>query len=491
MNTILVLAPILFPILAGILISIIKLNSNKGRQSYLISVVGLNSILVILSSLTMQGETIKLFSVMRNSSITLRIDLLSQLFAILVSAIWLLVTLYTFKYIEHEKNENRYYTFYLMTLGAVIGVAYSANILTLYLFFEVMTLASVPLVMHVLEKENIKAAAAYLTYSILGASLGLMASFFFSAYQNTDIFTPGGILSFDKLSGKEGLILGVTFLAIIGFSAKAGMMPFHVWLPKAHPVAPAPASAILSGIITKCGIIAVIRVVYYIVGPDFLRGTWVQYSVIGLALTTIFVGSMLAFKEKILKKRLAYSSVSQLSYILFGVMLLTLDGFSGALLQMLFHAVAKTVLFLCVGAIIFMTHKTRVDELSGMGKKMPIVMWCFAIAAISLVGIPPLGGFVSKWYLMTGAMVEGLGIIAYLGPVVLLISALLTAGYLFPIIQQAFFFQTDKQNDLMEKEEVSKFMTIPLIILTAGLIVFGVFSTQIMQVINRIANTIM
>ena len=191
----------------------------------------------------------------------------------------------------------------------------------------------------------------------------------------THLFTPGGILDGSKLAGHEALMLVVVFLVIIGFGSKAGMFPLHGWLPTAHPVAPAPASAVRSGVIAKAGVLGIIRVVFYTVGADFIRGSWVQYAWMALTLITIFMGSMMAYKEKVLKKRLAYSTVSQVSYVLFGLSTLTTAGVLGGLMHMLYHAVIKSTLFMTAGSIIYKTGKKMVSELTAIGKQMPVVMW--------------------------------------------------------------------------------------------------------------------
>ena len=266
------------------------------------------------------------------------------------------------------------------------------------------------------------------------------------------------------------MLLVVYCLMIVGFGAKAGMMPMQSWLPAAHPVAPAPASAVLSGVITKGGIIAVIRVTYYMFGPEFLAGSWPQYVLLTLALVTVFVGSMLAYREKQLKRRLAYSTVSQVSYVLFGLMLLTEEGVQASLLQLVFHALAKDTLFLAAGAVIFSTNLTRVDQLRGIGRRMPMTMWCFTLAALSLIGIPPLAGFVSKWYLLDAGLEAPLQAFGIAGLVVLVVSALLTAGYLLPIVTNGFFPGRDF---ITERREVGPEMTWPMIAFCAALVLLG------------------
>ena len=268
------------------------------------------------------------------------------------------------------------------------------------------------------------------------------------------------------------------------------MFPLHAWLPTAHPVAPSPASAVLSGIITKGGVIALIRVTYYLFGAEFLRGSWAQYAILTLAIITIFMGSMLAYKEKLLKKRLAYSTVSNVSYVVFGLMLLSPAGFMGALLQVVFHAVAKNILFLCAGAIIYKTGKTFVYEYRGLGKEMPIVMWTFALASLSLIGIPPTSGFVSKWYLAQGGLAPQVGALGITGVAILMVSALLTAGYLLPIIADAFFPGKDFDYGSMQKKEPNYLMTVPLVLLSIAVVMFGVLPGPLMETITNIGGMI-
>ena len=245
------------------------------------------------------------------------------------------------------------------------------------MFFELMTLITLPLVLHNATPAARRAGFKYLGYSVFGAGMALAGYFFIAYYLTVPDFQPGGAIDLTRAAEHRPMLLVVYCLMIVGFGAKAGMMPMQSWLPAAHPVAPAPASAVLSGVITKGGIIAVIRVTYYMFGPEFLAGSWPQYVLLTLALATVFVGSMLAYREKQLKRRLAYSTVSQVSYVLFGLMLLTEEGVQASLLQLVFHALAKDTLFLGAGAVIFSTNLTRVDQLRGIGRRMPVTMWCF------------------------------------------------------------------------------------------------------------------
>ncbi len=339
-----------------------------------------------------------------------------------------------------------------------------------------MTLSSLPLVLHTLTHDAVMAGLKYLFYSVAGAFLALFGIFYLYAHGAGLPFCEGGYLMvLDAYSGSGKMTLLVLMLMIVGFGTKAGMFPLHGWLPTAHPVAPAPASAVLSGIITKSGVLAIIRVVFYAVGADVLRGSWVQYTWMTLALITVFMGSMMAYKEQVLKKRLAYSTVSQVSYILFGLSVLNQDGMVGALSHFVFHSVVKDCLFLVAGVIIYKTGKKTVKELTGIGKEMPITMWCFTLVSITLVGIPPTSGFISKWYLAEGSLQTGIGGYAWFGPMVLLLSAMLTAGYLLPISIQSFFPGEGYHYQELRKKEPNLLMLIPMLLFTAAAVVFGMF----------------
>ena len=334
------------------------------------------------------------------------------------------------------------------------------------------------------------AALKYLFYSMCGAYLGLFGIFFLYRYCDTLTFTAGGTLNRILAQGNQEILLAAVFVMLIGFGAKAGMFPLHAWLPAAHPVAPAPASAALSGIIVKSGVLAIIRVVYYIVGTDFIRGTWVQTAWIVLTLITIFMGSMLAYGEPVFKKRLAYSTVSQISYVLFGLALLTPTAMEGALLHTVFHAFVKCALFLTAGIFIFQTGKTRVEEYRGIGRKMPVTLWCYTFASLALIGIPPASGFISKWYLAEGALQAEVGIFRWIGPVILLLSALLTAGYLLPVAMNGFFPGKELREEA-DKQEPHAAMLIPLIVLATLALVLGIWPNPLIEYVRRIAVAVM
>ena len=481
---VMILLPILLPIIGAFIVYAFKDKQRLIKNICLTIFVSLTVVFAIINCF-IDTSVLDLLKITDSLTLTYKIDKLSKFFSVIISFVWLVVTIFTFEYIKHEKNENRFYTFSLTTLAMLISLSYSANLVTMYLSFEMITLLSMPLVLHSLTKESINAAKKYLFYSIAGAFLALFGIFYLANYTNNSLFgSYGGLEIFQEgnFVGNKNLAHVAIFLLIVGFATKAGMFPMHGWLPTAHPVAPSPASAALSGIITKAGIIAIIRVVYYVVGPTFISGTWVQITWLVLATLTVFMGSFMAYIEKVFKKRLAYSSVSQLSYILVGLALLNNVSFTGSLIHIVAHMLIKVCLFLFAGEVIYKFNYHKVDELKGIGKIMPISTWCYTIASCGLIGIPLTAGFVSKWYLASGAVSSSLSVFSWLIPVVLLISAILTAGYLIPITLNGFFVGEEKY----EKNEAKPLMYIPMLILAILIIVIGIFNQPLLDIISNI-----
>ena len=482
----LTLMPVLFPIITGF--ALFSRPIFEDRHIYVGVMTFINAGITFLAALFSDGNLIVLWRITSSLSIAFRMDSPARAFSCLVAFIWPLVTLYAFEYLKRRPPVDRFYAFFLSTFGILIGVACAGNLLTLYLFYELMTFMTLPLVMHSQQREAIRATVKYLLYSLVGAALALGGFFFFHVYGVSMEFTPGGFLDIAKITSENNkdMILTITFLTLMGFGAKAGLVPLHAWLPTAHPVAPTPASAVLSGLITKAGVIAMFRVIYYVVGDDFLRGTWVQTAIICISLLTIFTGSMMAFTEKHLKKRIAWSSVSQVSYVVFAMMLLNPDGIRGAVLQIAAHAMSKSCLFLSAGVVIYFTLQGAnyhyADQLRGVGKELPVTMTCFTLASISLIGLPISGGFTAKWFMASGAL--QLGQLGIFGIIILMISALLTAGYLLPIITDAFFPGEDYNYSTVIPFHLPIGMRIALLLLGAGAIFTGLFAGSIIDFVN-------
>lgn len=437
-----------------------------------------------------------LFHLMDNIPVSFHVDSVGRLFAGVTSVIWLAAGFYAFLYMKRQGEEKRFFGFYLLVYGILLSLDFAGNLVTMYVFYEFMTLSAMPLILHNGSKEAIMAALKYLFYSMCGAYCALFGIYFLFQYCDTLTFTAGGTLN-QALAAENGGILQIAvFLMLIGFGAKAGMFPLHSWLTAAHPAAPAPASAVLSAIIVKGGVLAVIRTIYYVAGPDVIRGTWVQTVWMSLTLLTIFMGSMLAYREKVFKKRLAYSTISQVSYILFGLSLLDPVGMTGALLHVVFHAGVKCALFLTAGIFIFRTGKTHVEEYTGIGKSMPVTLWCYTFASLALIGIPPFSGFTSKWYLAQGALQSNTGIFRTAGPVVLLLSALLTAGYLLPVTIKGFlpgenFALQERREPADCRREKPDIMSVSLLMLTILTVLIGLWPGPLIQYAAEIAAAVM
>lgn len=483
----LLLLQVLFPVAAGCLLFVLcRHNDKKVKHGYIISVLALEVILVILSCAAKE-TVVECFHLTSEIRILFSNDGLSKLFGTLVSLVWLLVGIYSFRYLKDSRKPVMFYGFYLIALGVLQGIGLAGNLVTFYLCYEWMTLMTVPLVFYNRTTESIRAARKYFFYSIAGASMCL-AGIFLLAGNAEGLLFAGDALNADA-NPTEVLLAGV--LLVIGFGTKAGMFPMHGWLPTAHPVAPAPASAVLSGIITKAGVLGIIRSLYYVVGMEYFAGTYVQKVFLTLTLITVFMGSMLAYKEKVLKKRMAYSTVSQVSYVLFGLALFSPAGLAAALLHMVFHSVIKNTLFLFAGTVIHETGEERVEGLCGLGKKMPVTFWSFTFAALALVGIPPMSGFVSKWYLAKGALAAQVGVFSYLGPAVLLVSALLTAGYLLSITADGFFPGKDFVLPTPEPKEAGLSMLLPQGIFALSTLLLGLCASPLYQFVSKIGETLL
>lgn len=333
-------------LLLPLALAALSLIRNDRARTVILSVGQALLLALLIAACTLGDTATPVWHMTADLTFSLRLDGLGRFFCLLTAVCWLLTIPYAAVYMTHEGHHPRFYVFLMLTEAAVLGAALAADLVTLYLFYELTTLLSFPLVLHTQRPKALLGAVKYLYYSVCGGFIALFGVVLL-AQQSSLAFVRGGY--FQTLSPT---LLAASFLMLLGFGAKAGLYPLHNWLPSAHPVAPAPAHALLSGIIAKVGAIAAIRVIYFTVGAEALRGTWVQTVCIALTLVTIFMGSFMGCTENGLKKRLAYSSISQISYVLLGVFLMTPVGLLGGLLQLLFHALAKIGVFQSAGSII-------------------------------------------------------------------------------------------------------------------------------------------
>lgn len=493
----LILLPIFIPMVMGVILLVCKRLSSAKALGVFGAMAGVFTLAAMLL-VSLQGEpSLRVFTMAGGLSIYFHVDGISKLFGILGCFLWILVSIYSISYFEGSAHLRRYYTFFLFALGVIMALCEAGSVITFYLCFELMTMLTFPVVLHEQTQEAIMGAFKYIFFSVCGAMTALAGIFFLYQYTDGLDFAAGGIINADLMAGHEQVVLIATMLTIIGFGAKAGMFPLHAWLPVAHPVAPAPASALLSGFIAKCGVLAISRMVFYVAGADTIYGTWVQYTWMILSLATIFMGSMLAYREKILKKRLAYSTVSQISYILFGLSTLNGYGLLGGYMHVIFHALVKAALFLFAGVVIHQTGKTRVADMDGLGRHMPVTYACFTLVSITLTGIPPTSAFMSKLYLCRGALNTSIPWIYYTGIAVLMISALLTAGYLLSITIKGYYYpavcEFHPHQGIAEGEEPvaakkkrsflepGSCMLVPVIILTVLAIGLGLYVQPLME----------
>lgn len=409
-----------------------------------------------------------LFEIAPGVRLALRADPFGVFFALVASGLWILTSFYSIGYVRglDDKKQARYFACFAVCLSATIGVAFAANILTFIVFYEILTVATYPLVIHNETPVAIRAGRKYLAYT-LTAGLFLIAAavMIFNATGTLD-FRAGGMAGLGDVSGGTLRALFVLFMAGVG--VKASVMPLHGWLPTAM-AAPTPVSALLHAVaVVKSGVFGVIRVVGFVFGPALMREFGFAGGLAVFAAATILLASIIAFRQDNLKRRLAYSTVGHLSYIVLGAALLSSGALTGSVLHLAFHATMKITLFFCAGAIYVNLHRENISELDGVGRVMPWTMGAFAAGAVGLSGVPPLNGFVSKWWLGWGAVEAGL----VLPLLVLALSGLLNAGYLLPIVRRAFF---KPGKGLEGKGEASVFMVAPLVLTAALSIVFGLF----------------
>ena len=481
-----ILAVILLPIITGVLLPVLPFQSKKQRDLFNEIIVVINTIMVWYLILNRPADPFTVVNYTGDLSITFEIDGLGMVFGGLVATLWPLATLYAFEYMTKEERESVFFMFYTMTYGVTLGIAFAGNLLTMYFFYELLTLVTVPLVMHTLTREAILASRKYLYYSLGGAAFAFIGMIFVIIYGDTLSFTYGGVLNLAKIGDRTNILLLIYVMAFMGFGVKAAICPFNSWLPEAG-VAPTPVTALLHAVaVVKSGAFATMRLTYYCFGVDFLRGTWAQKLLMAIVLITILYGSGQALRETHIKRRLAFSTISNLSYILFGVVIMTPLGLVGALSHMVFHAVMKIASFFCAGAIMHETERHYIHELDGLGYKMPGVFTVFTFSSLALMGVPGLCGFISKWNLAQAAVSSG-NAEAYIGIAVLMVSALLTAIYMMTIVIRAFFPGNGFDYTALEGiKDPNWKMMVPLYIFVAGMILFGLFSQPIVDLFGKI-----
>lgn len=479
----LILLPTVAAFILGAGVLKYDLEDIKKLNRYAVTATVMVALTAAVTLVSMSGESVTLFRFNDMLKIDFRVDGLSTVFGAMVSFLWPLAVVYATEYMKHEGKQKKFFTFYIMTFGVTLAIAFSANMLTLYLCYEMLTFITLPLVMHTTDERSAYAGGKYLVYSVGGASLAFVGMMIVLLNGGSLEFTYGGIGTLES----NTTILFAYLLMFAGFGVKAAIFPLHGWLPGAS-VAPTTVTALLHAVaVVKAGVFAIMRATYYLFGTQLLAGTWAQDIVMSIAIVTICFGSWMALRSKHFKRRLAYSTVSQLSYILLGVTIMTPAGFAGALSHMVFHALMKIVLFYTAGSVLYMNHKEYIRDIEGYGQKMPKTFFCFTVCSLALIGVPPLAGFFSKFSIATAAAELG-SRIGFAGICALMFSALFTAMYLLQIVVLAYLPHKDfDYGKLIKVKEAPKAMTMPVVVITAVMVVLSLLSSPLFSFFELIA----
>jgi multicomponent Na+:H+ antiporter subunit D len=435
-SSLLPLFVVLIPFIGSIIIYFSKKSENV-RETWTFLVAALNLVLLLkMAQWILAGNvyTFHIAEVLPGLPLFFKIDGFGMLFACVAGSLWIVTSLYSIGYMRplKEHAQNRYFASFSLAISATMGVAFSGNILTMYLFYEILSLSTYPLVTHHQDAEARGGGRKYLTF-LLSTSIGFALPAMIITYLNTGTLSFSNAGIFNQTTDPTLLIV-LLLLFLFGF-AKSGIMPFHVWLPGAM-VAPTPVSALLHAVaVVKVGVFCVLRILTGVFGIELLSTTSLSTIVCVIASFTVIVSSLIALTQDNLKRRLAFSTVGQLSYIVLGAGIATTFGVVGSMTHIAMHAFGKITLFFCAGAIYVATGKKYISQMVGLGRQMPITMIAFLVGSMSIIGLPLTGGIISKWYMILGAMdAEKMWIL-----VIYLISSLLNAAYFLPIVYNAFF----------------------------------------------------
>ncbi len=433
-----------------------------------------------------QGQTIAVhwWELLPGLQISFEIEPLGMLFALIASFLWPVTTVYAIGYMRshNEQNQTRFYTCFAVAIASVMGIAFASNLFTLFIFYEILTLSTYPLVTHAGTDKAKQGGRIYLgillSTSIVFLLLAIVSTWFVAG---TLDFKQGGVFDASVDKGVVGIIL-VLFIFGIG---KAAIMPFHRWLPAAM-VAPTPVSALLHAVaVVKAGVFSVLKICVFIFGIDLLAVLPSTQFLLYLAAATVLLASLVAMRQDNLKARLAYSTVSQLGYVTIGALLATSAGVLGSSMHIAMHAFGKITLFFCAGAILVAAHKSKISEMRGLGLQMPITMAAFFIASLSIIGVPPTGGTWSKWYLLLGALNTEQTIIM----LTLMLSSLLNIAYLLPIPLHGFFSKDPAGNHATGMKEAPLPSLIAISITTVGCLVLFVYPQPLFELASAILET--
>ncbi len=487
METVISVRPLLAVLVSSVAtILIIYSGRNPNRREFWTILAGVIkfSIVVSMFPLIMSGHDIEytVFRILPGVALAFRVDALGLLFAASASFLWICTSVYAIGYMRSLKEhaQTRFYACFALALSAALGVAFARNLFTLFFFYEMLSIVTYPLIIHNESKDAWEAGKKYAIYLIGTAGVFFLPAMLLTySLTGTLEFSGSGLFSSDT---NHALLIAIYILFVAGL-AKAGIMPFHNWLPTAM-IAPTPVSALLHAVaVVNVGAFSVIRIILYVFGKGMMHDLHLGIATAAYVSITILMASVYAFTQDNLKMRLAYSTISQLSYMILGVALLSPDGITGGTIHIVMHAFSKITLFFCAGAIYVASGKTCISQMAGIGKRMPYTMTAFAIGAFSIIGMPFLAGFVTKWYLVVGSIQAGsMAILA-----VILVNAVLDMGYFVPVVYRAFFVAPENPEEMERIHEAPRAIVVPLMITCAGVIILGIYPNLLLKLVSMVA----
>ncbi|OED36265.1 cation:proton antiporter [Chromatiales bacterium (ex Bugula neritina AB1)] len=474
---------LIIPLCGGVLLAMQNKSPNTRDTISLVTGVSLFAAVLSLYPAVLAGNSPQLILAepVKGLSFSLQVEPLGLLFATVASGLWILTTVYGMGYMRGngEVQQTRFFFCFAISISAAMGIAFAGNLFTLFLFYEMLTLSTYPLVTHKGNEDARRGGRIYLGI-LMFTSIGflLFATLWTYSLAGTLDFRAGGILK-DHVTPTTALIL----LTLFAFgTGKAALMPFHRWLPAAM-VAPTPVSALLHAVaVVKAGVFTVLKITIYIFGIDLVAETGAGDIALWTATFTLTVASLVALTKNNLKARLAYSTIGQLSYVIVGAMLANAAGIIGATMQIAMHAMGKITLFFCAGAIYVATHKTEISDMRGLGYRMPFTFAAFFIGSISIIGLPPLGGSWAKWHLLLGSLEASQWIIVG----ALLLSSLLNIAYLIPVAARAFYLTPEQKTPTIQVAEAPMLCVVPLCITAAGTFLLFMFGDALNHLVTLI-----
>ncbi len=484
-ENVLLLIAVLIPLLGSLVVMCLKNRPNLREGVSFSAAVLLFAVVCSFIPALRQGTNLvyPVFQLLPGLSITLRADGFSMIFALVASSLWVIAVFYSLGYMRahHEPKQTRFNACFALAIFGAIGVAFADNLLTLYLFYEIVSVCTYPLVAHHQDEESYEGARKYIIYLTGTAKLFLLPALALIYVLTGTLDFPHNISQGVFPADAPGwMVIMLYIFCLLGF-AKNGIMPLHHWLPGAM-VAPTPVSALLHAVaVVKVGVFATTRVMLYIFGVDIMERLYLGIPTAYFVGCTIILASIIALSKDNLKARLAYSTVSQLSYIIMGVALLTPHAIEGGLIHIVNHAFSKITLFFCAGAIYIAAHKKDISEMSGLGRIMPFTFGAFAVAALSMIGAPPVAGFVSKWYLLVGSLeAQQLGIL-----LILIASTVLNVGYFAPVVFKGFFGKAP-EGAKAGIHEAPLTMLVPILLAVAVSVIIGIYPNFMMQFVQMV-----